>query len=162
MKKVFLVAILAILCGFVANAQYSSSPSTSGVNLSTDFFGQVFADGKKLTNEDLAKYLDAYQYADLSTPLRKTKQGLVYTGVGVGLIATHFVLYEFSDSVLLDYFVTVPCFIGGVVFTCIGIPKFFINKSKVNKVIDNYNQKNTQATLSLGAQQYGYGLALTF
>lgn len=161
MKKLVLIALCALFGSLMANAQYVPAQPEKGANLSTNFFGQVLANGQKISNEELTNFLDSYQYADIKDPLRKTKGGLITAGVGLGLVATGVVAYECFDDLLYAIFGW-PCLIGGLVCTGIGVPKFFINKSKVNKVLDAYNQGKAQPTLSFGPQQNGIGFALNF
>lgn len=161
MKKIFTVIFLIMLGNIVAHAQYSGTQPSKEATLSTNFFGQVLADGKKLSNEELTQYLNAYQYADIKTPLRKTKRGLVDTCVGVGLIAASLGMGASDSDVLVGFF-AYPCFMGGLVTTCVGVPKFLTNKAKVKKAIKGYNEANSQPTVSFGPQQYGYGVALRF
>lgn len=50
---------------------------------------------------------------------------------------------------------------GGVVCTAIGVPKIFIGNNKLKKVANDYNNQPS-ASLSIGLQPHGFGLAYSF
>lgn len=150
------------------------------------------SNGEKLSKQDLQNYLTSYEYADYLNASRKFKNGVILTGVGVGCLATSALLINgivregnsltskygdnsvprdddnldedtinflggaFYGGMLSWVFIG-----GGLVCTAIGVPKTFIANGKLKRVATNHNNQPS-ASLSVGIQQYGYGIALKF
>ena len=188
MKKNLFLAIISLLFGINANAQVANQDllnySFGGVYSNSK--------GEKISKQDLQNYLSSYEYADYLNASRKFKNGVILTGVGVGCFATTALLVNgimkegdaYMNKYGDDY---VPrdddsfdedsanflggafyggmlswVFIGGgVVCTALGVPKIFIANGKMKRMATDHNNQ-FRASLSFGAQQYGYGIALRF
>ena len=173
MKKTIVLVLLAslFLCfGEKAHAQiaYQEQLQYSFGGVSKD------ADGTKLSKEDLKNYFDAYQYSDYLNAARKFKSGAIVSGVGAGCVAAGYLGFaslmnkmdsdEDLEAVggLIAYSGLGAVLIyGGLACVLTGIPIMLVQNHKLMDIAKDYNREQN-VSLSVGMQQYGYVIALTF
>jgi hypothetical protein len=168
MKKLFLLICAVIIGGLFTNASAQYAQDSQTVNSLKYSFGNYKNEqGQKISKTDLRNYFDASQYQDYEMAHKKFVSGLVWTGVGVGLVAVGSLSWTLIEGLDLDFidedkaWIPSSClYFGGLVCAVIGIPKAISGNTKLKRIANEYNEAHI--SYSLGLQQNGFGLALAF
>lgn len=190
MRVIFkLVLFLAVLCsGTSLYAQYADTSALSGSVILTMKGRRVFADGEKISRKDAAIYFADYQGTDQSDLWEKHRKafnlgrGLQAGGVTLGLVSTvgftvgvtgvlsHGIAAAFSgDTTHVEKYgtltsVSLYSLIGGGVLVVSGVTVKIINKRRMQKMVQAYNDERTMPdlTMRVGGQANGFGISLVF
>lgn len=173
MKRLFLLFIaVASMMIFASNAnaqKINNEPIDQMSSIKWNgWTGYKNAAGEKIANADITNYLDAYLYSDYKKGKNTFIAGISCVGTGIVCIAAgkllgdHVDTSDDMDEALGASMGALALMAPGVLLELAGLPCVFVGMGKMKKVAKKYNSGQVQPTLTMGAQQYGYGIAFNF
>lgn len=173
MKRLFLLFIaVASMMIFASNAnaqKINNEPIDPMSSIKWNgWTGYKNAAGEKIAKADITNYLDAYQYSDYKKGRSTFIAGISCVGTGIVCIAAGNLLGDHAnasddmDETLGAGMGALALIAPGVLLELAGLPCVFVGMGKMKKVAKKYNSGKVQPTLTMGAQQYGYGIAFNF
>lgn len=163
-----IIAVISLLClCFCANLSAQTSDPVNHIKYTMGGFKD--ANGTKLSKDQIMGLFDQTQFSNYITASNKYKNGWILTGTGAVLLVAGAALIpnagEIENSTTQSISIA-SCIAGvavGAVLCGVGIPKIVKGNLDMGSVADDYNYGHRKAvSMSVGTQQYGFGLAFNF